>query len=806
MRVAGEPAMQDEALDKPGSFYLGRQYQLADNQVLPAPVLYDSANLTTHAVCVGMTGSGKTGLCLSLLEEAALDGVPAIAIDPKGDLGNLLLTFPELRPEDFRPWVDPSVAQRKGITPEQLAEQTAELWKNGLAKWGEDGERIRRFEQAVDRTIYTPGSSAGVPLTILKSFAAPPAALLADADALGDRVQGAASGLLALLGLDDDPVNSREHILLANVLEHAWRGGRSLDLSALIHEVQQPPFQRVGVVDLDTFFPAKDRLALGMKLNNLLASPSFASWLVGEPLDVHRLLYTADGKPRLSILSIAHLSESERMFFVTILLNEVVAWMRTQPGSGSLRAIIYMDEVFGYFPPTANPPSKRPMLTLMKQARAYGVGCVLATQNPVDLDYKGLSNAGTWFLGRLQTERDKLRVIEGLEGASTEAGSTFNRRDMEAMLAALDSRVFLMNNVHAAAPTVFHTRWAMSYLAGPLTRAQIATLMAEKRATPTTAESEEAKPVSGEAARDAAAGKKPEAGAAGRRPLISADIQQRYWPVDDHITPAADERLVYRPALWGTGRLHFVRAADDVDVWCDVAALQSIHGRIPQPPWDGSQLFDVRPTLAAAPQEGAGYADLPSDLAVPANYRRWDNDLKSHVYQYRRLELWECEPFDVRSRVGESADEFQKRLKPHAIMRLQQEVAEAEIAASEHRFWWFSFMLQALGRLAEIMVTSLFGRRSRKQIVTSTLWGEAMRNKRKHADAKKALREKREQLRKLEAPASLPPDSVGQAPPYELPLTKIEVSPRKADIEIDPIALMWLPWWIDEEGRARTAY
>src|SRR5690606_12942136 len=215
---------------------------------------------------------------------------------------------------------------------------------------------------------------------------------------------------------------------------------------------------RVGVVDLDTFFPAKDRLALGMKLNNLLASPSFASWLAGEPLDVQRLLYTADGKPRLSILSIAHLSESERMFFVTILLNEVVAWMRTQPGTGSLRAIVYMDEVFGYFPPTANPPSKRPMLTLMKQARAYGVGCVLATQNPVDLDYKGLSNAGTWFLGRLQTERDKLRVLEGLEGASAAAGASFNRQQMEALLASLGNRVFLMNNVHEDQPVLFQDR------------------------------------------------------------------------------------------------------------------------------------------------------------------------------------------------------------------------------------------------------------------------------------------------------------------------------------------------------------
>jgi hypothetical protein len=789
--------------EQPGSFYLGRTHDLAAGRTSDDPVLYDSTNLTTHAVCVGMTGSGKTGLCLSLLEEAALDGVPAIAIDPKGDLGNLLLAFPELRPSDFRPWVDASVAQRKGMTPDELAAKTAATWRDGLAKWGEDGERIRRFTQAVDRTIYTPGSSAGVPLTILKSFAAPPAALLADADALGDRVQGAASGLLALLGVDDDPVNSREHILLASLLDHAWRAGRSLDLAALIQEIQQPPFKRVGVVDLDTFFPAKDRLALGMKLNNLLASPSFASWLLGEPLDVHRLLYTASGQPRLSIVSIAHLSDAERMFFVTILLNEVVAWMRSQPGSGSLRAILYMDEVFGYFPPSANPPSKRPMLTLMKQARAYGVGCVLATQNPVDLDYKGLSNAGTWFLGRLQTERDKLRVIEGLEGASTEAGSTFNRKQMQATLAALDSRVFLMNNVHAATPTVFHTRWAMSYLAGPLTRAQIATLMAEKKSQPpsdTDDAAAEQSPVDAQRTT-------PPAAAEASRPLISADVKQLYWPVDDHVTPRAEERLVYRPALWGTGRIHYVRAADEVDVWRDVVALQPIHGRFPQPTWDGSQLFDVRPTLAAAPQEGAGYADLPGELAVPRNYRRWDDELKSHVYQCLRLELWECEPFDVRSRVGETVEEFQSRLAPLAVERLRKEVSEAELAASEHRWWWVSFILQATGRLAEIMVTSLFGRRSRKQVVTATLWGEAMRNKRKHADAKQALREKRRQLRELEARVGSPAmGAAAPSPSGELPLTKIDVAPRKGDIEIEPIALMWLPWWIDDQGSARTAY
>ena len=471
--------MQD--YEKLGLFYLGKTYDMKDRQVTPNLVLYESKHLTTHAVCVGMTGSGKTGLGIALLEEAAIDGIPVIAIDPKGDLGNLLLTFPKLKAEDFQPWVDADEAGRRGLTTEQFAAQTAEQWRKDWLAWDQTGERIERLREAVDLAIYTPGSTAGLPLTVLRSFNAPPPGLVEQTEAYRERVASAVSGLLALLGIVVDPITSREHILLANVLDHSWRAGHDLDMASLIHAVQSPPFQKVGVLDLETFFPAKDRFALAMKLNNLLASPGFAAWLEGDPLDVSGLLYTPTGKPRLSIMSIAHLSDNERMFFVTILLNEVLAWIRTQPGTSSLRAILYMDEIFGYFPPTANPPSKVPMLTLLKQARAFGLGVVLATQNPVDLDYKGLSNAGTWFLGRLQTQRDKDRVLEGLEGASTVAGHAFDRKKMDEILSGLGNRVFVMNNVHEDKPVVFQTRWALSYLRGPLTREQIQTLMAPRK-------------------------------------------------------------------------------------------------------------------------------------------------------------------------------------------------------------------------------------------------------------------------------------------------------------------------------------
>ena len=404
-----------------------------------------------------MTGSGKTGLCISLLEEAAIDNIPAIVVDPKGDLANLLLTFPELRDEDFLPWINEEDAQRKGMSPADYAAAQAALWKKGLADWGQDGERIRKLKSSADFAVYTPGSTAGIPVSILKSFAFPGKAVVEDGELLGERIGATVTGLLNLMGVEADPIQSREHILLSTILDNAWKQGRDLDLAGFIHAIQEPPVSRIGVLDLESFFPSKDRFALAMKLNNLLAAPGFSAWLEGEPLDIGRMLHTAAGKPRVSIFSIAHLNDSERMFFVTLLLTQLLGWMRSQPGTSSLRALFYMDEIFGYFPPVANPPSKAPLLTLLKQARAFGLGIVLATQNPVDLDYKGLSNTGTWFLGRLQTDRDKERVLDGLEGAAAGGSGRFDRRRMEQILAGLGQRVFLMNNVHEDAPVVFQS-------------------------------------------------------------------------------------------------------------------------------------------------------------------------------------------------------------------------------------------------------------------------------------------------------------------------------------------------------------
>ena len=538
-----------ENYEKLGAFYLGRPYDLAERIAQEGLLLYDSKDLTTHAVCVGMTGSGKTGLCIGLLEEAAIDGIPAIVIDPKGDLPNLLLTFPELRPEDFTPWVNEGDARKKNLTRDQYGRQQAELWRDGLASWGQDGSRIARLRDSADFAVYTPGSTAGIPVSILSSFEAPPQALVDDSELLGDRIATTVTSLLGLVGIEADPIRSREHILLSTILEQAWRTGRDLDLPALIQAVQDPPVKKVGVLDIEAFYPAGQRFELAMALNNLLAAPGFDTWMQGEPLEIDRILYTPEGKPRVSIFSIAHLSEAERMFFVSLLLNQVLGWMRGQSGTTSLRAIVYMDEIFGYFPPVANPPSKRPLLTLLKQGRAYGVGVVLATQNPVDLDYKGLSNTGTWFIGRLQTERDKARVLEGLEGVAAGARTAFDRGAMEETLAGLGKRVFLLNNVHEDEPVVFETRWVMSYLRGPLTREQIRLLTGKRRG------SDASQPMAAAGKETAAASPaegtvSAEAGSAFVRPVLPPGVPQHFVPLRG---PGLEKSLTYRPMLLAAG-------------------------------------------------------------------------------------------------------------------------------------------------------------------------------------------------------------------------------------------------------------
>ena len=462
--------------EKLGSFFLGSGYDLQNSDITGEYVNYDARDLTTHAVCIGMTGSGKTGLCICLLEEAALDKVPAIIIDPKGDITNHLLHFPNLDASDFEEWINVDDARRKKLTVKEFSKQVAELWKNGLEKWGISNNRILELSNSVDYTIYTPGSSKGLKINIMSSLTAP---RYEDNESLSNLITGTTSALLSLIDPNLDPIISKEGVLLSSILKHYWSRNQDLNLEKMIQEIQNPPFKKLGVFDLDVFYPADDRIKLAISLNNLLASPSFSDWINGDPLDISSLLYSEDGKPRHSIFTLSHLGDNERMFFVTLLLERLSTWMQGQSGTTSLRSILYFDEVYGYMPPVANPPSKEPLLRLLKQGRAFGIGTVLTTQNPVDLDYKGLTNTGTWFIGKLQTERDKNRLMDGLRSANQVLDET--EYDFADIIGSLDSRVFLLHNVHNEKPVLFHTRWAMNYLRGPLTGVQISKLMEAKK-------------------------------------------------------------------------------------------------------------------------------------------------------------------------------------------------------------------------------------------------------------------------------------------------------------------------------------
>lgn len=675
-------------VERLGTFYLGRHYNLTAKEA-DGPLLYDSKDLVTHGVCVGMTGSGKTGLCVGLLEEAALDGIPSIIIDPKGDVADLLLTFPELRPEDFLPWINPEEAAKKGLSPEEYAKQQAELWKTGLAEWGQEPERIARLKSAADFAIYTPGSNAGLPISILKSFTAPAPAVRADEEALRDRINTTVTSILGLVGVKADPIQSREHILVSRLFDTAWSAGQDLDLPGLITQIQEPPFQQVGVMSLETFYPTKERAQLALLLNNLLAAPTFQSWLQGDALDIGQLLHTADGKPRASIFSIAHLSDSERMFFVSLLLNEVLGWVRAQPGTGSLRAVIYMDEIFGFFPPVAEPPSKRPLLTLLKQARAFGVGVLLATQNPVDLDYKGLVNAGTWFIGRLQTERDKARLLEGLEGVAADAESTFDRRQMEETLAGLGKRVFLLYNVHEDRPATFQTRWTLSYLAGPLTRSQIRTLMDRRRPASQAAPSQPADPSAASAAETAgtsaqvpkpsptAAAAPPAAGPSDKPPSIPPEIPQYFLPLRGSLR--AGLSLVYRPAVLAAATVNFVSTSSGASASRRLRRVAEAPESSLALDWENARdLENTLEDLDRQPYPGAGFAPLPPAMTKVTSYRSWGTDFIDWAFRTQTIEIYKSPGLKATSNPGETEQEFRARLGKAAQGKRQEALAKLE--------------------------------------------------------------------------------------------------------------------------------
>jgi hypothetical protein len=786
----------ESSFEKLGVFYLGKTK--ADNSLL----LYDSKDLVTHAVCVGMTGSGKTGLCINLLEEAAIDGIPAIIIDPKGDLCNLLLTFPNLTPEDFAPWVEEGVD----------AAQQAQLWKEGLAKWGEDGERIKRLRDAADFRIYTPGSNAGLPVSILKSFVAPPETIRQDNEALAERINTTVTSLLALIGIDADPVRSREHILLSNILNHEWSAGRDLDIANLIQKVQTPPITKVGVMELDSYFPADARFELAMSLNHLLASPSFASWMEGESLDVAKFLHTESGKPRLSIFSIAHLSDAERMFFVSLLLNQVLGWMRTQSGTTSLRAILYMDEIFGYFPPVANPPSKLPLLTLLKQGRAFGLGVVLATQNPVDLDYKGLANTGTWFLGRLQTERDKARVLEGLEGIAAGTGQKFDKQAMEQLLAGLDKRIFLLNNVHDDAPELFETRWALSYLRGPLTRAQIKLLMDPLKAVVPSTSVVSAPPP---APVTASAPPKTE------RAILPPDVSQYYIPVRS--SGEANTTLTYHPMLLGTAEVRYSNSKT-VEMTQQLNLLAAFADGPAGLDWSQATSIDLPVgDLESEPEANAQFAEVPAEATKAKSYATWRKDFANWIYRNQRLELLESPTLEIVSNPGESERDFRVRLqqlareqRDEAVEKLRQKYApkfdaledrkrRAEQAVEREAEQAKGQKVQTAISFGATLLSSFLGR---KRTSLSTL-GRATtaargvsRSMKESSDVDRAqenVEAVSQKLADLEADFQAETKALEQSlDPQTEQLEKVSLKPTKANIAVKVLTLAWAPYWNDK--------
>ncbi|MBC7250277.1 MAG: DUF87 domain-containing protein [Anaerolineae bacterium] len=794
-------------------------------------VMYDARDLTTHAVCVGMTGSGKTGLCIDLLEEAAIDSVPAILIDPHGDLTNRLLAFPDLRPEDFAPWVNVDDARRKDMTIEEYARYIADTWRQGLDEWGMGPERVRLLKESAEVRIYTPGSEAGLPISILSSLKAPPLAWDKHEELLREQIQGTVSALLSLAGIEADPMRSREHILLSNIFEHFWRQGEDLDMARLITAVQSPPVQKLGVFDVETFFPEQDRFELAMSLNSIIAAPGFQTWVKGEPLDIPNFLHTPDGKPRHSIFYIAHLNDSERMFFTTLLLEKVVNWMRQQSGTTSLRALLYIDEAFGFIPPVANPPSKRPLLTLLKQARAFGLGVMLTTQNPADLDYKGLTNAGTWFIGKLQTERDKNRLLDGLESVTGEVGGTFDRRELDRIISSLGSRTFLLNNVHEKRTIIFQTRWAMSYLRGPLTRSQVQQLMGEVRAemAPVTAPS---RPAVAAVVHETTAIAERLSEYSSTPPALPPDLRQVFLPL--HASPkralsrleeeleqrlqAEETTLVYEPCLLALGRVNFVDRKRHVDESKDVSLLLQPGDLSDLIRWEDADPVDMSPRdLEREPESEALFGPVPPEINTPAKLKTLTKSFSDYLYREQTLELYYNPTLKLYSQPGESERDFKVRAQQVArekrdaevdklrrkyqrqLDRLETRLAREEQELSEDRAEYEARKREELLTAGESLIGLLgIGRRRR----TSAL-SRAATKRRLTTSAKADIEESEAEIARLQKEIEdmrqeMEEEIEAITEKWLAALEEIEtrdIKPRRSDVQVDLVALAWAPYW-----------
>ncbi len=783
--------------EKLGTFYLGHELEADARTPSERLLLYDAKDLTTHAVIVGMTGSGKTGLGVGIIEEAVIDGVPVLAIDPKGDLANLALAFPDLAPTDFEPWVDPATASRKGVDVPTFAAQQAKAWRAGLAAHGQDGARIARYRDAADVRVYTPGSTAGRPLSILKSFGRPPDVVMDDPELLAERLTASVSALLTLVGRSTDPTG-RDHVLLATLLEHLWRSGRDAGLADLILGVQTPPFTQIGVLDVDTFAPPGDRAKLAMAMNAVLASPGFATWLQGEPMDVGRMLFREDGRPRVAVVSVAHLNDDERTTVIALLLNEVLAWTRAQSGTGSLRALVYIDELFGFMPPVAAPPTKAPLLTLLKQARAFGVGLVLSTQNPVDLDYKGLSNAGTWFVGRLQTEQDKNRLLSGL--LSADGGGGLDRSALDATLSNLGGRTFLLHNVHEDAPALFTTRWVMSYLAGPMTREQLRRLPAS---------------VVGDGTAPTAPTTAP-ARSAGARPALPPAVLERFVPAH-----AGVRDVTYHPQVVGFADVRYTHGTYGVD-----AARRVVRA---VEPGDGAVAVDWTTSEAAAIDLDA-LGDGPMDDATfepPAAHldaRTWTKaekdfvrhvrgDLPLTILRHKELKLISGVDEDeaafrvrVRHAAHEARDAVREKLRAKFEKKagtLAERLRKAEQTIERHAQAANQRRMDAAIQVGSTLLGSFLGRRS----PTASRIGTALKTVNRAASggsevdrAKETAAAVASELAALEADLEQQLADLATGVVDEDAIEALAVRPKSTDVAVRAVCLVWRPFARDAAG------
>jgi len=772
-----------EIYEKLGLFYLGKDIDKQRMEVTEALTLLKNKNFTTHAAIIGMTGSGKTGLGIGLIEEAAMDNIPSIVIDPKGDMGNLCLTDPAFSSDSFEPWVKDE-ASVKETDPVVYAQKISAMWKEGIESWGQDVERVRKFHH-VKKTIYTPGSSTGVAINILSSLDVPPAEVMQDSDTFSSYLKSTATSLLSLVGIEADPLESKEYVLLAQIITQSWIGAENLSIEGIIGKIINPSFKKIGVLPLDNFYPQGARFALAAKFNALLASPSFSLWLNGDSLDIQKLLYDDQGKAKIAIFSISHLNDTERMFFVTLLLNKYIAWMRRQSGTSALKTLLYMDEIFGFFPPTKNPPSKEPMLLLLKQARAFGVGVVLSTQNPVDLDYKGLSNIGTWFIGRLQTTQDIERIIDGLGG---KVGSSFDKNEIKNLLANLKERIFFIKSAHLDDVRLFTTRWVMSYLKGPLSKEEITSLMQEQKEEQNVPTQTVAAIMKSQSALESYQN-------------IDASIPQYYEPDTRSIN-------IFFPTLTAKVKVHFYQQSKGIDLQREFELYIPLDAKQQIISWENARhedlAFDRFPHIAP---NNAKFHALPEVVLGDKDLKKAMGELKETLYRKENLELLRCSSAKMESNVDESRSDFMVRLQDSLNEKKESEIDKLQSYYGQKEKTLLARLARAqeqvekestdsTGSMIEAGIAvlgALFGRSSPAKIGRVASKGGKILKERgdmSRAEERKAVVQ--EDMAALEHELEGKIDALNEK--YNAENCTIEtfsIRPRKTDIDIELCAIVW---------------